>query len=151
MNQPQVSVTLTCASSELAKLTDIVAKFAQVKVESLSSRNTPPRSFLERVGTSELIMDQPWIGRLNECAKLTPQEWNIFRELYRKYQTANPLATYEWLGEQIYGLAPDAPSDEFNTIKVQIHHMRRKLHPLAVYIPNVWGKGFRLDLHGGQQ
>lgn len=49
------------------------------------------------------------------------------------------------LYDLIYGGADDAP--DFNTIRVQVHHLRQKLKPFGIKISNGWHGGYSIHPH----
>jgi len=80
---------------------------------------------------------------LGKLVKLSSQQAVMLHTLLKR----QPLATtQEQFAKALWGIGSEAPEDEGNHIKVQLHYLRRKIAPLSVRIENEYGVGYRLVL-----
>lgn len=118
----------------------------KVRVRALLKRtNAIPESLATKeiltVGDITLLPEIYSVKIVNQTTKLTPIEFDILNLLVQNHDCMVPSSK---ILQDIWGYAP---SDDVETIRVHIRHLRTKLKKIAngkEYIETIYGGGYRL-------
>ncbi len=122
----------------------------KVRVRALLRRSNSLPESLKRpeiltVGDFTLIPEN-LVAKVNEKdVKLTPIEFEILNSLVQKHGQTVPAGN---ILKEVWGYSP---SDDIETIRVHIRHLRTKLekvNPRVKYIETIYGGGYRLIPEG---
>ncbi len=122
----------------------------QLRVRALLRRSKAlPESLITpeilTIGDLTLIPENLSVKIEEECAKLTPIEYEILNILVQNHGHAVNAGK---LLKDIWGYAPD---DDIETIRVHIRHLRTKLQKISSdkkYVETIYGGGYRLIPEG---
>lgn len=120
----------------------------QVRVRALLKRsNQIPESLASRelLSIGEItLLPESYSVKINEkIAKLTPIEFDIFNLLFQNH--GNMVSSSKLL-QDVWGYSP---SDDVETIRVHIRHLRSKIDKISVgkkYIETIYGGGYKLNI-----
>ncbi len=122
----------------------------QVRVRALLRRSGQlPKSAVSNellsIGDITLIPENLEVKIASQIAKLTPTEFEILNCLVQNHHQAIPLSK---LLQDVWGYAP---TDDVETIRVHVRHLRAKLEKITAgksYIETIYGGGYRLIPEG---
>lgn len=120
----------------------------QVRVRALLKRSRQlPESLCSRellsLGEVTLLPESYSIKINDKVAKLTPIEFDIFNLLFQNH--GNMVSSSKLL-QEVWGYSP---SDDVETIRVHIRHLRSKIDKIAdgkKYIETIYGGGYKLNI-----
>ena len=120
----------------------------QVRVRALLKRSRQlPESLcsgeLLSLGEVTLLPESYSIKINDKVAKLTPIEFDIFNLLFQNH--GNMVSSSKLL-QEVWGYSP---SDDVETIRVHIRHLRSKIDKIAdgkKYIETIYGGGYKLNI-----
>lgn len=120
----------------------------QVRVRALLKRAKQlPESLCSRellsLGEITLLPESYSVKINDKVAKLTPIEFDIFNLLFQNH--GNMVSSSKLL-QDVWGYSP---SDDVETIRVHIRHLRSKIDKIAdgkKYIETIYGGGYKLNI-----